>query len=307
MISPVILITGANGFIGRNLLDELQRIHGNAFQIKIISRKKPDFDCEFLSYDNFVAQNFDKNFFLNVEIAIHLGAIAHKFSSVEAHLLCEVNDEYLKNLIKYLNPNRLKKFLFMSSYAVSLLEKNILLDTKVYAELKKNSEDYLRETCKTSFPDTLFYFLRPPMVYGLKAPGNFQSLLKLMSKRVLIPFGKLDYDRSFIHVKNLVSFMSCLIQRPDKGDSQFTIIEIADPWHETFASFCIRLSKSIKAKAIVIGFPVILLKFLLVMIGKKELFKKLTLEYQINSAAIQEHYHWIPPVKKESSFSDISG
>lgn len=297
-----ILITGANGFIGKNLIAELT---GNPeVSLKVISREKPSFPCEFLSYKDFHGDNFDPFFFNDINQVIHLAAVAHRFDNLDEKVLEEINDSYLKKLVQHLNPYSLEKFFFMSSFAVSLLEKNIILDTFRYAEFKKNSEDYLQGQSRKVFRKTSFVFLRPPMVYGKGAPGNFQKLLNLLKKPVPLPFGRFHFDRSFIHVKNLTSLISHLVVNESLPCS-VNVIEPADPWDETFASFCSRLSATIKSKAFIIPFPVKILEALLTVLGKGELFKKLTLSYKINYRIVSERYHWIPPVNREESFNDL--
>ena len=50
--------------------------------------------------------------------------------------------------------------------------------------------------------------VRPPMVYGRDAPGNFLRLVKLVKSGVPLPFANVVAVRSFIHVENLASFLT---------------------------------------------------------------------------------------------------
>lgn len=49
--------------------------------------------------------------------------------------------------------------------------------------------------------------IRPPLVYGPNAPGNFGKLAKLASKNLPLPFGAVKNLRSLVAVDNLVDLM----------------------------------------------------------------------------------------------------
>lgn len=131
----VVLITGPNGFIGQHLVDYLKKTHAD-YKIKTISREAHSPDS--ISYQDFISNNYDSTFFDDVTDVVHLAAIAHKFGFNDQAQLDEININYPARLLEVLKTKSLEKFIFMSSVAVSLLEKGIVLDTKAYAETKKN-------------------------------------------------------------------------------------------------------------------------------------------------------------------------
>ena len=55
------------------------------------------------------------------------------------------------------------------------------------------------------------------MIYGKKAPGNIDSLVKLVKKLPVIPLGKIDNKRSFISIHNLCYIINEVILQKKSG------------------------------------------------------------------------------------------
>lgn len=299
----VILVTGPNGFIGKQFLEEIKQNYPD-YILKVISRRSVEVANFNLNYYDFIKGNYDPLFFKNIEFVIHLASVAHRFDKLDLEELEQVNFEYLEKLLLVLNPLNLEKFIFLSSYAVSLFEKQVFLDTSAYAELKAKCERQIKIASEEKFKNTYFLILRPPLVYGKNAPGNFNSLLKLMSKPLILPFGDFHFKRSFIHLKNLTSFIRLLL-KTEKFESKFNVIEISDPWDETFLSFISRLKSNTKAMALIIPIPRRLLKFCFSMIGRANIYKKLSLEFTIDYKTTKSKYNWINPIVALNSFDDL--
>ena len=74
--------------------------------------------------------------------------------------------------------------------------------------------------------------VRPPMVYGEKAPGNMMRLVNLIKKGFPLPFKGISNKRDFIHVENLIGFITASIKHNKTGiflvsdDSPVSISEL---------------------------------------------------------------------------------
>jgi len=205
-----LLITGSTGYIGRNLIYEINK---NRYKIGILVRDIDKAKNLFGHLDNIYYINLKKNTykdeikFFNPEITIHLAAYSTS------------NNDY-KSLKKLINSN----ISFASDLLDSLKETNIklFLNTGTFAEYYYNdgqlNSAYLYAATKTAFRSLLYYYKQliefkviniiPYSVYG----GNdtrkkvihyiFDSL---NSKETIdMTGGKQILD--FIHIDDIVDF-----------------------------------------------------------------------------------------------------
>ncbi|NBX68192.1 MAG: NAD-dependent epimerase/dehydratase family protein [Proteobacteria bacterium] len=302
--TKTVLVTGANGFIGRQLISDLaNQIPG--FSIKVISRKSILNLDSVLDFDRFINNDFKPSFFSDVTHVIHLAGVAHRFNNIDSTELERINVGYLQKLMFNLNLNSLEKLIFMSSYSVSLIEQSIVMDTAQYAVTKQNAELLLKDWYQKTSKLFEVIILRPTMVYGRGAPGNFERLQKLLKIPIPLPFGNLDRRRSFIHVRNLSSAMLSLLKAPRQAG--IAVWELSDPWSETFIGFIQDLNKAIDGKAIIFKFPICLLRYGLSLLGKADLFRKLTLSFHIDVGPFIKQFNWSNVVSFESRFDDLEG
>ncbi len=295
----VILVTGANGFIGKNLIAYLKQ-QDASLKIKTISRESKDSSS--ISYDDFIANKYDNTFFDDVTEVVHLAAIAHKFGFDDQTQLNEVNVVYPARLLEVLKYKNLKRFIFLSSIAVSLLEQGIVLDTRAYAETKKMAESALYKAQQGS--DVEVIILRPPMVYGPGAPGNFARLIKLLRFPLPLPFGSMAFHKPAIHVLNLVSAIRAIVWTQNSQEG-IKVYELADPFKIEFSQYLKKLNTAMKGKALIFPMPLSLLKFLLKLVGKKQLYEKLVLTYNVPNHKIDHDFDWPKPVDREKMFNNI--
>ncbi len=294
----VILVTGANGFIGKNLIDYLKL--DSSVTIKTISRESKS--SLGISYEDFMKNNYNSIFFDDVTHVIHLAAIAHQFGFEDQELLDEVNVKYPSRLLEILKYRKLKRFIFLSSVAVSLLEKGIVMDTKVYAETKKRAENALYRAQQGS--EVEVDIIRPPMVYGPKAPGNFAKLIKLLRFPLPLPFGKMAFHKPAIHVSNLVSAIGAMVfsQNYQRG---LKVYELADPFKIEFSQYLKNLNTAVGGKALIFPLPLSFLRFFLKLIGKRQLFEKLVLTYSVSNDKFEHDFDWPKPIDREKMFINI--
>lgn len=299
-----LLVTGPNGFIGRNLLGDIQTKFPS-WRLKVISRHPVSGIDDCLDFESFRLGKCEKSFFAGVTHLVHLAGVAHRFNQLKEEELNSVNIDFLKEVLAQLDPSTLQKVVFLSSYSVTLLKKGIELDTKIYGLTKQRAESVLRDWYSSTSQKCELVILRPAMVYGRGAPGNFDRVLRALRLPVLLPFGGLDFDRCFIHVRNLTSAIVAVINAPiDPGIYQW---DISDPWVETFNGFVRDLNIAISGKAKILSLSLPTLKWTLALVGKRELFNKLVLTFQIDVNPFCEKYHWQPVLGFKERFEDLRG
>ena len=214
-----ILVTGASGFIGKNLIKYFQ---SNSFSILPFSRNfGMDYKKINLSYIN------DER----VEAIIHLAGKAHdlkntandqEYFKVNTDLTIEIFDSFLKS--------NARTFIYFSSVkAVKdhcediLLEETTPTPFSAYGKSKFKAEKYLLS--KKVDPKKRIIIIRPSMVHGPGNKGNLNLLYKLVSTNIPWPLGAFNNNRSFCSIDNLCFVLNELLSRPE---IQSGIYNIAD-------------------------------------------------------------------------------
>ncbi len=298
-----ILITGSNGFVGSNLAKYL-----SSKDLKIISssRKK---------YDNYGFKHYqitELNQFTNwrgilegVKNIVHTAACVHqmsKFSSNDKKMFREVNTLGTINLFKQAVESKVERFIFLSTIGVcgsetikQFNEKSPTNPKTLYSKSKLDAEKHLLSLAKES--ETKLIIIRPPMIIGPGAPGNFDKLVYAINKNLPLPLRSVDFNKkSFLSISNLNDFIyKCISIEYSKND----LFVLADSQYYSTSYFIELLCYSMKKRNILFPFPPMLLKKILQIIGKKELSIKLLSNMQINSSHARESLEWNPPISTE--------
>ena len=190
-----ILITGGYGLIGRNLVIELS--NNNSFNLFLISRniKSENTATNIVTIDHdLIAPIPAEKIPKDINVVIHLAAIAHKTSSE----IMEINCLMTKNITDAFL-NKKVKFIFFSSVAV-YGEANRLFPIKTSDFCKPYSSYGLgklkdEELISSSFKDFIILRLCPVI------DGDDTDLLK----RVYLPKTKIKYKSSYNRAYSFLS------------------------------------------------------------------------------------------------------
>ena len=235
--SQKILITGATGFIGRELLQQLiaKKDVDLTALVRSQSQDIPSEVAQVIVNSN--ATWADLPFPEGVTTLIHLAGRAHvlkEISSSPLDLYREDNVEFTLNLARKALASGVKRFIFISSIGVNgssttstpFDESSIPAPKADYAISKWEAEQALRDLLNGS--DMELVIVRPPLVYAGHAPGNFRRLLKLVTTGLPLPLGSVDNCRSMVSLQNLVDFISLCIEHPAAANETFLISDGAD-------------------------------------------------------------------------------
>jgi nucleoside-diphosphate-sugar epimerase len=167
-----ILITGATGFIGNGLIK-----HFNSENVTVLTRT-PLSDSQYIqaSLECFLEKKIINELF---DTVIHLAGLAHGKNSLAEYR--EINVDCTLALARQLAQNGLKRFVFISSIGVNGNKTLVSQFTELsspkphadYAISKYEAEIALAKLSKELGFELVI--IRPPLVYGENAPGNFKS------------------------------------------------------------------------------------------------------------------------------------
>ena len=290
-----ILITGASGFLGSNLLKDeyfnnatgvLRRYSSKKFKKAIIF----DFDKD---------KNYSK-LTKNFDCIIHLAGIAH------------VTDKKLENNQKLLNLNfhatkklalaaaksGVKKFIFLSS--IKVLGDSTKLNQKFnhndlynpidnYAFSKMKAEIALINISKSTNMEIII--IRSPLVYDKNAKGNIQRLVKLIKLGIPLPLASIKNYRSTVSINNLINFIKICVQHKKKLN---TVLHVSDRKDLSTTDLMLKLSSDHNISLKLFKFPEFFLKLILVITGKKETYIKVFHSLRVDQSKSKILLNWKP-------------
>ncbi len=284
MITNKVLVTGASGFIGNNLINYLQ-----SKSLKIVPFSR-DFGMYYEKIDSNYLDNED------VEIIIHLAGKAHDLKNVSNELdYFKVNTDLTISIYDAFLKSNSKTFIYFSSvkavkdHLEETLTENIIPSPKTaYGKSKLAAENYILS--KVELINKRIYILRPSMVHGIGNKGNLNLLYKLVSKSIPWPLGSFENKRSFCSIDNLCFVVHELIYNPNIPNG---IYNIADDEPLSTNQVISLIGKSLNKKPIVFSINKNLIK-LIAKIGdmvnlplNTERLTKLTESYEVSNLKIK--------------------
>src|SRR5258708_7534924 len=109
--------------------------------------------------------------------------------------------------------------------------------------------------------------IRPPLIHGPGALGNFRLLVKAAERGIPLPFGSIHNRRAFLGVENLASF---IVHRLTHPGSKFDVFLVADDEQVSTPEFVRRIAMAMGRKPRILPFPLFALKALFRMTGRSE-------------------------------------
>ncbi len=292
-----ILITGANGYIGSEVCNCLEK-SGNHKLIKL--SRKPEASRSFIQSPELGPESNWKKLLVDVDVVLHLAGRAHILNEVVKNPLAEFNRVNFEGTIKLANQaidSGVKRFIFFSSIGVigAVAGKEVLSETTQlcpnldYAASKAKAEVELQKLFQNS--DAELVIIRPPLVYSGTAPGNFGSLLKAVYKRIPLPLGAINNSRMLVSIYNLANFVETCIEFKGKASG---IYIVADNQKVSTTQILECLAAGMEKKNALIKVPYAFLNVLCSLIGKKKKLDKLCGDFIVDCSKAEKVFGWKP-------------
>lgn len=228
-----ILFTGANGFLGKNLISDLNKNH----TVFTLGLNDSDFQCD-LSKE---IPNLDQ---LNIDVVFHAAGKAHSIPKTleEKNVFFEINEKGTKNLCAALEKSKLPSaFIFISTVAVyglefgELIHENSPLNGRTpYAQSKINAEFFLKDWCEKN--KVKLIILRPSLISGLNPPGNLGDMIKGIKSGKYLNIGKGNAQKSVFYANDFAYIINNISAINDG------VYNVCDSHHPTFYELSEKIS-----------------------------------------------------------------
>ena len=292
-----ILITGANGFVGKQLTTLLE---SRGFQLLLATRKDIQADSPVVSIGDIDSFDNWAGLLSGVDIVIHLAARVHQIDENDraATYYQRTNVDVTRRLAAAAIKYGVKRFIFLSTIKVNG-EETLNGDTfsatdipspkDAYSKSKLEAEQVLKKLSSDSGMG--FVIIRPPLVYGPGVKANFLRLLTLARGTMPLPFAGLNNSRDMVSLDNLCDLIIHCIDKPSASGKTFLVSDgLAYSTAEiiTMARYVLGLPPRL------FYCPPIFLKSLLVLVGKKAMAARLLGSLEIDISDTVTTLDWAP-------------
>lgn len=298
------LVTGATGFLGRALVRKIYTLESTSV-MSGVRRKASDIDGQQLVIGS-LASSFDISEELKQQdVVIHAAALAHNKALNNLSDFESVNTRGTLRLAQQAAECGVKRFIFVSSIGVNgninskpFSECDAPNPSEAYAESKWRAEQGLWEIQKST--DMEVVIIRPPLVYGPNAPGNFATLTRWVAKAVPLPLGAVKNKRSYVAIDNLVDFIITCINHPLAANETFLI---ADGEDISTSDLLRKVARAMGKPSHLIPVPEKLLTFGATILGKHDMARRLLGSLQVDISKARQVLDWQPPISLDEGLN----
>lgn len=234
-----VLFTGANGFLGKNVIPLLRKKN---FEVKTFGTTHADY---VLNITNAIV-SFEEKF----DIVFHAAGKAHSIPQnlEEENLFYKVNFDGTKNLCNALEKNVPEYFIFISTVAVygkdfgeNINENAPLEGYTPYAKSKMMAEEFLISWCQKN--NVKLFILRPSLIAGPNPPGNLGDMINAVKSGKYFNIAGGTARKSIFWVEDFAEIIVNIIGR--NGG----IYNVCDNNNPTFKEISDKISEKLNKKS----------------------------------------------------------
>jgi nucleoside-diphosphate-sugar epimerase len=324
-----VLITGATGFIGRVVVDNLISskcdVTGLVRESTILLPKEMVQvivgDLKSWPVKNVSFNNRMKDALKDVGVVIHLAARVHVMADNLIDPLAEfraVNRDATLLMARMSASAGVKRFVFLSSIKVNgemtmpghtFKPDDVHVPDDPYGLSKYEAEQGLLALAQETGMEVVI--IRPPLVYGPGVKANFASMMKWMGKPVLLPFGAIHNQRSLVALDNLVSFISLCADRKKSPQAANQVFLISDGEDVSTTQLLRKVGKALShqspsgIKAWLVPVPVSIMTFFAKLLGKGDMANRLFGSLQVDSSKARDLLGWEPVITMDEQLAKM--
>jgi len=305
-----VLITGANGFVGRALCAEVLRC---GHSVRGALRQNNGRSALMEEVESVVVGTINATTdwtvaLVDCAVVVHLAARVHVMNDKASDPLAEfreVNTEGALNLARQAVLAGVKRFVFISTIKVNgegrevpYRETDAAAPEDAYAISKWEAEQGLWQIAADTGLEVVI--LRPPLVYGPGVKANFKRLLRTVARGWPLPLGAIRNRRSLLYLGNFVDAIRLCVEHPAAAGQIFLL---DDGEAVSTPELINALARAMGQQARLLAVPVGVLKFVGALLGKHAAVARLTGSLYVDSSAIRTRLGWVPPFSMEAGLA----
>lgn len=298
-----VLVTGATGFLGRFICDDLR---GRG--LEVVTTTRPDavagasaVDRAQLRWDLGNPATLRVQDLVGIDAVVHLAARVHVMGPearddayFQAH-----NVDATRHLAGIASAAGARRFVYMSSIKVNgeatrgsmFAPDDPPAPEDAYGRSKLQAERALLEIAGQT--RLQLAIIRPPLVYGPGVGGNFARMLRWVAKGWPLPLGGVRNLRSYVSAWNLADLVGTALLHP--GANGRTLL-VADGPAISTAELLRHLARACGREALLFDVPETILRAAARVTGRQQDIARLCGSLVVDDSATRTILGWSPPV-----------
>jgi len=299
-----VLVTGAGGFLGQQLVHELARRGVSTRALMRRAADAPQFapGASVHAVGDLAALTHWDDLLRDVDCVFHLAARAHVLTdaggkNADAY---RINNEVVTaRLANAAAAAGVSRFVFVSTVKVfgeadrgrSFTAEDEPRPEDPYGVSKLHAERAVIEACRRSRMTAAI--VRPPLIYGPGVRANFLRLMRWIHGGVPLPLGAIDNRRSVISSFNLVDFLCRSAEHDLIGAETLLATDGQDVSTPQLIRF---LAAALGRKARLLPVPAGLLRAAASLAGRSDEIGRLTNSLTLDISGSSRRLSWNPPL-----------
>jgi len=306
MLPQRVLVTGGSGFVGKALAANAL---SKGSTVRVSSRQNLTMPKSRIEYCHVGDLGPATDWFAvlqGVDAVVHCAGRAHVMKDTAPDpqaAFRTVNVEGTLNLARQAVEVGVKRFAFISSIGVNgaqtatarpFSETDKPNPHNAYALSKWEAEQGLLQLANETGLEVVI--IRPPLVFGCNAPGNFGSLMRAVQRGWPLPLGAVHNQRSLVALDNLVDFIVTCITHPQAANQTFLV---SDGQDLSTTELVRGMAQAAGVPARLLPVPVWALQAGATLLGKGDAVQRLCGNLQVDISKARNLLGWVPPVSLE--------
>lgn len=297
-----VLVTGANGFVGRHLVsDFVARGH----TVNAAARNELSGLPEGATWMPSPSLCSDADFgpALNgCNIVVHSAARVHVMKDKARNPIDEfraVNVEGTIALARAATVAGVRQFVYLSSVKVSgektqngsrFTANEVSNPKDAYGVSKAEAEKALRKICAESGMGLTV--IRPVLVYGPDVKGNFRTMMAVIARGLPLPLGNINNLRSFVYVRNLTDL---IVQATEHSAALGKILFASDCQDLSTSALLRMIGNGLNRPARLLPVPQAVQRLACAVFNENSAAQRLLGSLQVDCQTTCETLDWVPP------------